>query len=585
MKKKQFLANLLALIIVAMLFAGAAPSQAQQRKAKAVAAPLITVLNPAVESKMADRLPLSPRLDTLDGKTLYMVDINWGGPDAAYSVFEEIAAWFSQNMPSVKTVIKRKYGSYSNDDPALWKEIAKNGDAAMIGISGCDSCTSSVSQHAKTLEKMKIPTVGAAAANMIKYAVGYNFEYNHGMPVRFVGFPFPVAGQPKSVHHRYVFDSNDVLSGKPMMQAIIDALTKPLTEKEKYSGKPPNTVAEPRLLKPDTEENLLQLFKDKDWTDYNPIVLPTEARVAAMLKGTSQKPDKIVHKITWPAGNRILTVEKVAVCAVMAGARPEHLPLILALATYVPFGNSTSSMANMILVNGPIRNQVKMNYKGNVMGPHNEVNSVLGRSYTLLSKTAGDLHVGKTTFSGLGSTIQYNNLCIAENEEALPAGWDPVHVQMGFKPADNVLTVGTGWSYISSLGEVERHYPPQYLMRDYMRSLSGMGATVIMTSDVAVLLKDAQGFNTKYNLAKWLADNTEKTVASYWGNGVISTMFASMAIQGLEPYASQRKAPQESLIKPFQPRGIGVVVAGAGQTTWFVTDFGVGRGVLIDDWK
>jgi len=104
---------------------------------KAVAAkPLITVLNPAVESKMVDRVPLGARLDTLEGKTIYMVDINWGGPEAAYSVFEEIQAWFAQNMPSVKTVIKRKAGMYSTDDPPLWREIAKNGNAAIIGISG-----------------------------------------------------------------------------------------------------------------------------------------------------------------------------------------------------------------------------------------------------------------------------------------------------------------------------------------------------------------------------------------------------------------------------------------------------------------
>ena len=240
-------------------------------------------------------------------------------------------------------------------------------------------------------------------------------------------------------------------------------------------------------------------------------------------------------------------------------------------------------MANMILVNGPIRNQVKMNYGLNTMGPHNEVNAVLGRSFTLMSKTAGNLHSGKTTFSGLGSNLQYNNLCFAENEEALPAGWNPVHVQMGNKPTDSVITVGTGWSYISSVGEVQRGYPPQFLMRDYMRSLSGMGATVIMDPSVAALMKDAQGFNSKEDLSKWFAQNVEKTVASYWGNGVVSTMWASMAIQGLEPYASQRKMPPDAMIKPFQR--VGIVVAGGGQTTWFVTDFGVGRGELIDNWK
>jgi len=123
-------------MLAAMAFAGLTPSQAQQRKAKAAAQPLITVLNPAIENQMVDRMPLSPRLDTLDGKTIYLVDINWGGPEAAYSVFEEIQSWFAQNIPSAKIVIKRKAGMYSTDDPALWKEIAKNANAALIGISG-----------------------------------------------------------------------------------------------------------------------------------------------------------------------------------------------------------------------------------------------------------------------------------------------------------------------------------------------------------------------------------------------------------------------------------------------------------------
>ena len=129
--KKKYLIGSLIFVMAALVFAGLAPLQAQRDKE-----PLITVLSPAIASKMVDRLPLSPRLDTLKGKTLYMVDINWGGPKAAYVVFEEMTDWFKQNMPSVKTVIKRKKGMYSQDDPELWKEIAKNGDAAIIGISG-----------------------------------------------------------------------------------------------------------------------------------------------------------------------------------------------------------------------------------------------------------------------------------------------------------------------------------------------------------------------------------------------------------------------------------------------------------------
>jgi hypothetical protein len=444
-----------------------------------------------------------------------------------------------------------------------------------------------VSRHCKTLEQdYQIPTVGAATSNIVEYALGYNFLYTNGMPVRFVGFPFPVAGQPKSVHQQYI-QGNDTVSGKPMMTAIIDAFTQPLSQEEKYSGPPPEAAPEPRLLKPDTPENLRRLFKEKDWTDYNPIVLPTEEKVAEMLTGTSRKPDEVIKDLTWPGGKRPFTVEKAAICAVMAGAKPEHFPLILAVATQVPFGNSTTSMANMILVNGPIRNELGMNYTGNALGPHNEVNSIIGRAFTLMSKTAGNLHHGKTTFSSLGTNLQYNNLCFAENEEALPEGWEPFHVQMGFEPGDSVVTVGIGWSYISSVGEVQKSYPAHFLMRDYMRSLSAMmGGTVLMDPTVAALLKDNQDFQTKHMLSEWLADNVEKTVASYWGNGVVATLFGSMAHQGLEPYASYLKMPGEKLIKPMNAEGIQIVVVGGEiQTTWFVTDFMLGKGVLVDEWR
>jgi len=425
-----------------------------------------------------------------------------------------------------------------------------------------------VSRYCKTLEQdFKIPTVGGAASNIIKYAQGHDFEYTNGSPIRYISFPFPVAGQPQSVHHRYVFEGKDVVSGKPMMQAFVDALTAPLTDREKYKGSTPESApGESRLLGPDTEENLQRLFKDRDWTDYLPIVLPTEERVADMLKGTSHKPQEVIKTLNWPGGKREVTVERVATCAVMAGAKREYFPVILALANYIPFGNSTSSMANIIVVNGPIRDEIGMNYGTNVMGPHNEANSVIGRAYTLMSKTIGGLHSGETTWSSLGSTMQYNNVCIAENERALPEGWEPLHVQMGFKPEDSVITVGIGWTYISSVVMAERDNPAHMVMADQMEALFGMRsmATIIMDPSVAELLKDSQGFRTKDLLSKWFSENVEKS-----------------------------RYPSGEKIKPFnQASGIKIIVAGGGvQTTWFVTDFMLGqgsmlgRGTLIDDWR
>jgi hypothetical protein len=126
-KRKLSLFNI-CMVIVALGAISYAPAQN--------AAALLTVMNPAVANKVAQRIPLAPRLDTLEGKTLYMADIGWGGPEAGYSVFEEMQAWLAKNMPSVKTVIRRFKGSYENDQPELWKEIAANGNAAIIGISG-----------------------------------------------------------------------------------------------------------------------------------------------------------------------------------------------------------------------------------------------------------------------------------------------------------------------------------------------------------------------------------------------------------------------------------------------------------------
>jgi hypothetical protein len=97
----------------------------------------ITVLNPAITAKMVEREPLAPRAATLDGKTIYFVDLQWGGPQAGYSVFEEMQKWFAKNKPSIKTVLRRSKGGWMGDDPELRKEIADNKAAGVvIGIGG-----------------------------------------------------------------------------------------------------------------------------------------------------------------------------------------------------------------------------------------------------------------------------------------------------------------------------------------------------------------------------------------------------------------------------------------------------------------
>jgi hypothetical protein len=107
-----------------------------QRDSAASKDKLVTVLNPAIKDKLAERVPLAPRLDTLEGKTIYIVDTNYEGM-GHLPVLEEMQTWFTKNMPGVKTVRKLKSGNYVADDPGLWKEIAANkADGVIIGVAG-----------------------------------------------------------------------------------------------------------------------------------------------------------------------------------------------------------------------------------------------------------------------------------------------------------------------------------------------------------------------------------------------------------------------------------------------------------------
>lgn len=129
--KKQILPGSFLLFMIALISIGIIPSATGEDR-------LITVLNPAISTKLVERVPLGPRLDTLERKTIYLVDMQWGGPEAAYSVYEEMQDWFSRNMPSVKTEIRRiSGGPFSGDDTGLRKEIVeKKVDGVVIGIGG-----------------------------------------------------------------------------------------------------------------------------------------------------------------------------------------------------------------------------------------------------------------------------------------------------------------------------------------------------------------------------------------------------------------------------------------------------------------
>src|SRR5438270_9731040 len=217
----------------------------------------------------------------------------------------------------------------------------------------------------------------------------------------------------------------------------------------------------PRLVEPDTEENLQRLFLENNWTDGLPIVLPTERRVAEMLSATSRKPDEIVGRMqpTEFRGKWEYTVEKVAVNAVMAGAKPEYFPVILALAAseVSARGSTSSSSAAMVVVNGPIRKEIGMNWGIGAMGPYNHANATIGRAYGLLSQNCqGGSEPGVTFMGSQGNNYAYNCVTFAENEERSP--WQPFHVQKGFRPDESTVSLFSGCRHTAfTLGLRERH--------------------------------------------------------------------------------------------------------------------------------
>jgi hypothetical protein len=105
-----------------------------QSETAAVSRGLVTVLDPRGQpTATVQPKALAPRLSTLDGKTIYLVDVGFGG---GYELLEEAAAWFHRNMPTVKTVLTRKRKIMFMDEPDLWAEIKQNGDAVIFGVGG-----------------------------------------------------------------------------------------------------------------------------------------------------------------------------------------------------------------------------------------------------------------------------------------------------------------------------------------------------------------------------------------------------------------------------------------------------------------
>jgi hypothetical protein len=345
----------------------------------------------------------------------------------------------------------------------------------------------------------------------------------------------------------------------------------------------------PRLLEPDTEDNLQRQFLENNWTDGLPIVWPTEKRVAAMLAATSRKPDEVVGHMqpTEFRGHWEYTVERVAVNAVMAGARPEYFPVILAVAAseISARGSTSSSSSAMVVVNGPIRNEINMNSGTGAMGPYNHANATIGRAYGLLSQNLqGGSEPGVTFMGSQGNNYTYNNLTFAENEERSP--WEPLHVQKGFKPTDSTVSIFYGCrSTTFCLGLREKHWREH--VRDMLIGIDGHSAPCLLLDPItAQQFIDRGAFDTKAKLIHWVHETAQMPAGRYWDLQLVQNYVYPWATFGKEPMATWLKAKDDELINHFPESEINVVVVG-GETNgyWRIMGTRYRKSVSIDAWR
>jgi hypothetical protein len=291
-------------------------------------------------------------------------------------------------------------------------------------------------------------------------------------------------------------------------EAIITGLTKALTTEEE-SPKPKEPEKVPRIIFKGSLGEVNRFFYKRGWSDGLPVVPPTEEAIAEMLTGTDLPPDHLLGKLESRMGKA--TVEKVAVNAVMAGALPTHMPVLIAgtklllesergFMGFTTFGFSTGSWAPFWIINGPIRNEIHVNNSSGALSPGNIANAAIGRAMGLIIKNIGGVRKGVEDMGVMGNPMKYS-MVIAENEEDSP--WDPLHVEYGYGKEESAITVSYPQSYL-------QHWPygsdAEAILRSIIETLPrSIRYTVILTPPHAKNLaregwskEDIRGFISDY---------------------------------------------------------------------------------------
>lgn len=229
---------------------------------------------------------------------------------------------------------------------------------------------------------------------------------------------------------------------------------------------------------------------ERGWTDGLPVVPPTEARVLRMLQSTDRAPDDLVGII--PPNQVECTVEKVALNAVMAGCKPEYMPVVLAAVEAACIDEfcmqgvlaTTYFSGPVVIVNGPIARAIGMNSGINALGQGNRANATIGRALQLVIRNVGGGRPGGIDRATLGNPGKYT-FCFAEREDGSP--WEPLSVERGYPPGTSTVTLFAGDSVQAVMDNISR--TPESLARSLAASLRSVAHTkMAMVSDALLVI-------------------------------------------------------------------------------------------------
>ncbi|MBP5498867.1 MAG: hypothetical protein J6X81_05825 [Muribaculaceae bacterium] len=382
----------------------------------------------------------APRLNTLSGKTIAVVGVSF----MSRVTHPEIKRLIEKNYPDAHVLLLDEVGT-AGPYPApgitrrAQEEFQKrlrdlHVDAVISGNGGCGLCTPKETGSCIAAEYMGIPSVIITAPSFTTQA-RYT-ALNNGVPVlRIAEYPSAFALDDEATLIR---NTREIL-----WPQIVDALTKPISAEERNQG----LAANHGDLRDDvffgTIDEVNDYFKEMNWSDGLPIVPPTFEKVNDMMRFSSYRWNETVA--TLPIAHRNTTAWHVAVNGVMAGCKPEYMPILIALTKALGGPEfrrtlaSTHAWIPFCWINGPIARQLGIDCG---QGEINEAaNMAIGRFMNLALMNLCGYYVKQDRMGTFGYPMSW---CMAEDETAYKrVGWQPYHVREGYNINDNTVTAAS----------------------------------------------------------------------------------------------------------------------------------------------